>query len=79
MDKEVIKERVKFYTELLKLLWVLLIALGGGLSGLFLRGVNEGKDILITMVGVILFIMAVIGVVKIIKDIHRLLKKLEDV
>jgi len=78
MGKEAIKERIKFYTELLKLLWILLIALGGGLSSLFLKGINSGKEILIILTGIILFVLVIVGVLKMIRDINKLLRTLED-
>ncbi len=70
MDKEGVKERIRFYTELLKLLWVLLIALGGGLSSLFLKGIGEPKSLSISFVGLTLFVIVLLGI---------MLNKLEDI
>ncbi len=36
MPKEAITERLKFLTELLRLVWISLLAIGGGTVGLFL-------------------------------------------
>ncbi|NPA41670.1 MAG: hypothetical protein GXO18_05280 [Aquificae bacterium] len=79
MDKEAVKERIKFYTELLKLLWVLLIALGGGLSSLFLRGVEGFKELLLILVGFILFVLVLLGIVIVVKSIQKLLKSMEEI
>ncbi len=41
--EEYIKERIKFLTEYLKILWVVLLAVSGGSAGLFMKLDNSIK------------------------------------
>jgi len=51
--EELIKERIKFLTEYLKVLWVFLIAVGGGTASLFLN-LDSGVKVLLFFGGTFL-------------------------
>lgn len=67
MADEQIKERIRYYTEWLRLLWITLLGLSGGISGLVLT--------LDSPVRVALLVLAVvlgIGVIGMVLFLHRL-------
>ncbi len=75
MDKEAIKERVKFYTELLKLLWIFAIALGGGEVGLLIN-LNSSIKALLFFGGLFLLLLTVIAIIYVLLTIKDELAKL---
>ncbi len=50
--REAIKERVRFYTELIKILWLLVLGVGGGTAGLFLKGIDSLKAFILFGAGI---------------------------
>jgi hypothetical protein len=50
------KEQIRFNTEMIKLLAVLLFGTGGGSITLIVDGVNSGKKVIFTAVGIIMAI-----------------------
>jgi hypothetical protein len=50
------KERIKFNTEIIKLLFLLFMASGGGVISLLLQGVTMGKQVVIIAGGMIVAI-----------------------
>ena len=71
MTDDQIKERVKYYTEWLRLLWIALIGLSGGISGLILTLDSPIRA------GLLTFALAlVIGVIVIVFLLHRAILRL---
>jgi hypothetical protein len=71
MTDDQIKEKVKYYTEWVRLLWITLIGLSGGISGLML-GLDSPVRIVLLAVAVTL----VAGAVGMILLIHRAILRL---
>ena len=80
MDREGLKERIRFYTEYLKILWLIVIALAGGLSSLFsdLSNFVYIERVVLFSLGIYLLVIVGIGILKLNLDIHKLLNKLEE-
>ena len=76
MTEKSIEERIKFLTELLKLLRFTFIALGGGIVGLLLKLDNFLK-VLLVLIGILLEIFLLIAIFKVITDINELLNLLD--
>ena len=76
MTEKSLEERIKFLTELLKLLWFTVIALGGGIVGLLLKLDNFLK-VLFVLVGILLEVSLLIAIFKVTTDIKRLLQVLD--
>ena len=76
MTKEAITERLKFLTELLRLVWISLLAIGGGTVGLFL-GPYDFWRYFFAGVGVAASIGVGVMVVQLYRKIERLLTQLE--
>lgn len=54
MDSDYLKEKIRYYTEWIRLLWIALIALIGGISGILLAGATMPTGvILLTLAGVL--------------------------
>ncbi|WP_457599980.1 hypothetical protein [Hydrogenivirga sp.] len=77
MKNEAVKERIKFYTEYLKIFWITAIAIGGGVIGLF-RFVETWKEFLLFVVGIWILGLILLGIIKLTVDINMLIKKLEE-
>ena len=58
MDR--IKEQIKFNTEILKLVVVLMIATGGGALSLILEGFDKARDVILAAGGMIIAITCLI-------------------
>ncbi len=71
MSDDQIKERVKYYTEWIRLLWITLIGLSGGISGLLL-----GLDSPVRMILLAVAVTLIVGVVIMILLIHRAILQL---
>ncbi|WP_461829179.1 hypothetical protein [Aquifex sp.] len=76
--REAIKERVRFYTELIKILWLLVLAVGGGTAGLFLKGLNSPKSFILFSAGIFIVFLSLLLILKLVKDANSLLKRLEE-
>ncbi len=75
--EEFIKERIRFLTEYLKTLWLVLIAVGGGTTGLFLSLEGELK-VFLFLGGSLLTLFTMVGIVGITVEIFRLFTKLKE-
>jgi len=78
--EEHIKERIKFLTELLKLLWITIMAIGGGAISLLLNLDNKIKVFLLFLgifAEVILISLTLKVLIKI-AELFELLSKLND-
>ncbi len=75
-----VEERIKYYTEYLKILWLIAITLSGGLASLFsdFGNFQRTERMILFVLGVYLLIVVVIGIIKLNLDIHKLLRKLEE-
>ena len=76
MSDDQIKERVKYYTEWIRLLWITLIGLSGGISGLLL-GLDSPVRVILLVVAVTLIVGAVIMILLIHRAILRLIGRLQ--
>ena len=76
MTDEQIKERVKYYTEWIRLLWITLIGLAGGISGLALTLDSLVRAALLAF-ALTLGIGAVVMVFLLHRAILRLIKQLQ--
>jgi hypothetical protein len=71
MTDDQIKERIKYYTEWIRLLWITLIGLSGGISGLILTLDSPIR------VGLLTFALVFgIGVIVIVFLLHRAILRL---
>ncbi len=75
MDKEIIKNELKTYVELLKIFSAFVIAIGGGLGALFVNLNTEVKAI-IFLIGSIIEVFFIIACLKILTDIYSLIRRL---
>ena len=71
MTDDQIKEKVRYYTEWIRLLWITLIGLSGGISGLVLVLDSPVRVILLVVAA-----MLVIGSVVMILLVHRAILRL---
>ena len=76
--REAIKERVRFYTELIKILWLLVLGVGGGTAGLFLKGIDSLKAFILFGAGIFIVLLSLLLILKLVRDTNSLLKKLEE-
>ena len=76
MTEKSIEERIKFLTELLKLLWFTVIALGGGIVGLLLKLDNPIKVILL-LLGIFTEMVLAGFVIHFFLEVNNLLEKLD--
>ena len=76
MDREAVKERIKVYVEVLKLLWVLAIAIGGGEVGLLVN-LDSGIKVILFVVGFLILILTIMGIVYILLAVRNELERLE--
>lgn len=76
MTDDQIKERIKYYTEWIRLLWITLIGLSGGISGLVLTLDSPVRVILLT-VAVTLIVGAVVMILLIHRAILGLIEQLQ--
>ena len=77
MDRDIIKEEIKYYTETVKVFWTIFIVLTGGLATILINPTNVSK-IALFVVGAF-FEVLIINVIKDFnKQIQCLLKKMED-
>jgi len=74
---EATKEKLKFYTEYLKLLWILEVAIGGGLISL-LFSLDSAMKVLIFTGGIFVFFSILIAIIRLTLAIKMLLIKLEE-
>jgi len=71
-----LKERIKYYTEWIRLLWITLIGLSGGISGLML-GLDSPIRVMLLVVAIALGIGAAVMILVIHRAILRLIERLQ--
>ena len=78
---EVIKERIRFLTEYLKILWVVLITASGGSASLFMN-LDSSVKALLLLIGVVVAVItsSMIGVLtlEILELFEKLKQEVED-
>ena len=75
--REAIKERVRFYTELLKVLIVLSATLLGGMVGLLFK-LDNSLSIFLLFLGAILEFVIIGFMLRLYLEIEELLRRLEE-
>jgi hypothetical protein len=68
------KERIKFNTEIIKILMIVFVASGGGVISLILSDLPNGKDVIITAAGMIMAITSGILVLSLYRETLKLFK-----
>ena len=76
-DRELVAERLKFETEVLKLLVLLGVALGGGSLGLLI-GELTGLKLVLAGIGLPITVMIIIMVVRQYMKIRAIIKRAEE-
>ena len=76
MKEEAIKERIRFYTELLKAMILLDITTAGGVAGLLFK-VNEGPAMFLILLGSVLEVFFLSGTLALYLTVEELLRRLE--
>lgn len=76
MTDDQIKERVKYYTEWIRLLWITLIGLAGGISGLVL-GLDSPVRVILLVVAATLVVGSVVMILLVHRAILRLIGQLQ--
>lgn len=76
-DRELVAERLKFETEVLKLLVLLGVALGGGSLGLLIGELTSLKLVLAAM-GLPITVMMIVMVVRQYRKIRSIIKRAEE-
>ena len=71
------KEKIKYYTEMVKIFWTILIVLVGGLATLFIHLDSLQKYLLFSF-GIFLSCIIVTSIYKFNQQIHILLNNLEN-
>jgi hypothetical protein len=66
------KERIKFYTEVLKIISAIFLVTAGGVATLIIKGWSTAREVLLTAAG-ILFIL-ILGILWI--EVYRYIKNL---
>ena len=77
MPKEAIPERLKFLTEILRLVWVSLLALGGGTLGLLL-GPHDPVRWGFAVAGIVTSFGLGVVIWRLMRNMQRLLTQLEE-
>ncbi len=76
MDREALKERIKFYTEMVKLGTAVSIAVGGGSVGLLLN-LDSGLKAVLFLLSILLVLSSVVFTVSSFLEALDCLRKLE--
>ncbi|WP_461829860.1 hypothetical protein [Aquifex sp.] len=77
VKEDYIKEKIKFMTEYLKILWIVLIAVSGSSAGLFMK-LDSPIKVLLFLVGVMIIILTSSTIVMLTLEILKLLEKLKE-
>ena len=77
MSKEILKEEIKFLTEVFRLLWITLLGVGGGTISL---GIGERTALkgALTVAGVVTFVLLGAVVQKLQQHIRRLIAQIAE-
>ena len=77
-EKEQLTERIKFMTEMLRLAWLSLLAVGSGTVGLLL-GDLDVRRLSFSVVGVVIMLLFLGSVVHLVQRIASLIDQLKEV
>lgn len=77
MNEKFLTEKIRFYTEIIKVIWTVLIVLTGSLAAIFINMDNIQK-IIIFIIGLIIEITFTILLIEANKDINYMINKLEE-
>ena len=77
MNEKYLTEKIKFHTEIVKILWTVIIVLTGGLAAIFINMDNPQKIILFVM-GLLIEVTFIILLIEANKDINYMIDKLEE-
>ena len=77
MNEKFLTEKIKFYTEIVKVLWAVIIVLTGGLSTIFINMDNPQKIILFVF-GLCLECIFIILLIEANKEVNCMINKLEE-
>ena len=72
---EVIKERIRYYTDWARSLWIGVLALTGGLGGLRLNLDSPAKGVLF-LIGLVVDFLLLFGIILLHRRIERLMSEL---
>jgi membrane protein YdbS with pleckstrin-like domain len=76
-QKEALTERLKYLTEVFRVAWVFLLAVGSGTVGLWL-GPRDFWRSVFAVAGVVVIVILVLAIGTVHRRIQRLLTRLED-
>jgi hypothetical protein len=62
--KDSAKEQVKFNTEMIKLLAVLLLGAGGGSISLIIEGIDKASEVIFTAWGILIVVICIVVIYK---------------
>ena len=71
------RERIRFLTEYIKVLWVMIMATSGGLISLFFS-LDKPERVVIFSMGLLVLSGLIVAVVKLTLDVNELQEKLEE-
>lgn len=74
-DEKYVTEAIKYYTEIFRLVWISILATGGGALSLLL-GDSTGMKLIFAIVGLLLVVLLLDGLRRLNKHIGAHLKKL---
>ncbi len=77
MDREAVKEELKTYVELLKIITAFLIAIGGGTATLFI-GLDSGTKAILFLLGLITEGVFVIAFISVLMHVNSLIRRLKE-
>ena len=75
-EREVLKEELKTYIELLKVFSAFVITIGGGLATLFLN-LNSKEKVVLFVLGSVVEVFFIFACVKLLVDIYSLIERLK--
>lgn len=77
MDREAVKEELKTYVELLKIITAFLIAIGGGTATLFID-LDSGTKALLFLLGLVMVSFLIITFISFLLRINSLIRRLKE-
>ena len=77
MDKEALREELKTYVELLKIITAFLIAIGGGTATLFID-LDSGTKAILFLLGLITESVFAIAFISVLMHINSLIRRLKE-
>jgi len=78
VNKKALEERIKFLTELLKLLWITFLAMGGGTISLILN-MDSAVKVFLAVFGLFTEVILGLTILVLIFQIRSLINRLESI